>query len=229
MWLRCGVALLATSLGTFLTYGLTHFGVRMHSGFMLTAVVVAAWFGGLWPGLLSFVFGIPGQILLRDPIGSWQIHGKTGWAGFWVYVVNSLVICFLFRKRYIRRIRTEVSPAAVTGGWIWKFDPLNEGTVEINSPEFPHLSVTRTFAMWLETVHPKDRAAVERGVDQGLRSGELQLTFHAVREDGEIRKVSMLGVKSEAERVGAPILIATCIEVGVHENAEAIAWSALPC
>lgn len=227
-WLRYLVAVGASALAIMITVVLIASGLRLHSGFMLTAVVIAAWFGGFGPGVLSLLLGVPGQILLRHPIGVWRIDGIVGWSGFLVYIFNSLVICLLFRKRYIRRIRTEVSPAVVTGGWMWKYDPTDGGTVEIHSPEFPHLSVTRTFTMWLETVHPDDKMRVEQSVRDSLRSGKLDLTFHAMRDDGEIRRISMAGVKVENEPHLKSYLLATCIEVGAQTDAEKIEWHALP-
>ena len=119
----------------------------MHSSFLLTAIVISAWFGGFGPGLLSALLTIPAQVLLRDPIYLWRIDGKAGWAGFGIYLFNALVICFLFKKRYLQRVRTSVSPVTVTGGWMWKLDPADGGTVETHSPEFPNLSATRTLAM----------------------------------------------------------------------------------
>jgi hypothetical protein len=228
VWLRYAVALGSSLSGTLITYALVRSGLHMHSGFMLTAVVVAAWFGGFGPGLLSFALGLPGQILLRDPIGAWNIHGRNGWAGFWIYCLNSLIVCVVCRKRYRRAVNTEVSPTAVTGGGMWKLDPSDQGTVEISSPEFPHLSVSRTLASWLDTVHPEDRTQVEQGIQAALRSGRLELTFHSVRADGEVRRVSMLGVKMQGEDGTAACLVAACLEVGVHADPDVLEWTALP-
>jgi hypothetical protein len=226
-WLRYAVALGVSLLSTLLTYALVRSGLRLHSGFMITAVVVAAWFGGFGPGLLSLVFGMPGQILLRDPVGLWQIHGTSGWAGLWIYCLNSFIICLVCRRRYTRRVNMEVSAATVTGGGMWKLDPSDEGTVEIYSPEFPHLSACRTLTNWLETVHPADRPQVEQRIQAALGSGRLELTFHSVREDGEVRRVSMTGVKMQGEADTAACLVAACLELG-YADPDMLEWTALP-
>lgn len=224
VWLRYSVALATSLSGTLITYALIRSGLHMHSGFMLTAVVVAAWFGGFGPGLLSLVLGLPGQILLRDPVGFWHINGRGGWAGFWIYCLNSFIICAVCRKRYTRRVNTEVSPTTVTGGGMWKLDPSDQGTVEICSPEFPHLSVSRTLTNWLDTVHPAERAHVEQSIRAALESGRLELTFHSVREDGEVRRVSLIGVKMQGEAGTAACLVAACLEVGVHADPDILEW-----
>jgi hypothetical protein len=160
-WLRYATAVFAALAASGVSWSFVHNGLRLHSSMMLTAVVLVAWFGGFGPGLLTLGLTIPSQVLLRDPVDLWRIDGRAAWAGFCIYLVNSLIICFLFRRRYLQRVRTTVSPVTVTGGWMWKLDPQDGGTVETHSPEFPNLTATRTLAMWLETVHPEDRALLE--------------------------------------------------------------------
>jgi hypothetical protein len=228
LWLRYAAAVGAALAASFVSWCLVHAGLRMHSSLMLTAVVVMAWFGGFGPGLLTLLLTIPAQALLREPSDSWRIEGAASWAGFVIYLVNAMVICILFRKRYLQRVRTTVSPVAVTGGWMWKLDPQDGGTVETHSPEFPNLSATRTLAMWMETVHPEDRALLQRQIQQAFEQGRLTAKFHVVREDGEIRLVSMFGVRMEDKATSHSYLVATCIEIGSHENPERIEWQTLP-
>jgi hypothetical protein len=227
-WLRYGSSVVAAAAASGLSWIFVLNGFRMHSSFMLSAVLVTAWFGGFGSGLLSLALTIPMQFLFREPSDSFAIHGKAGWAGLYIYVFNALFICILFRKRYLQRTRSEVSPVAVTGGWMWKFDPADGGTVETYSPEFPNLTVMRTLEMWLETVHPDDREELRRQIQQGLVEGKLTVTFHLQRDDGEIRRVSMLGVKMADKSTAQDYLLATCIEIGLHERPERMEWHALP-
>jgi hypothetical protein len=227
-WLRYAASIFAASAAWSLSWFFVHHGLRLHSSFMLTAVVITAWFGGFGPGILTFALTLPPQILLRDPINLWAIHGPAGWAGFCIYVANALIVCGLFRKRYYQKARTAVSPVAVTGGWMWKLDPADGGTVETHSPEFPRLSVTRTFPMWLETVHPEDRAALEQQIEQAFVTGQLMTKYHVLHKGDEIRLVSMFGVLVKEEQTSDTYLVATCIEVGARENPEHLAWSTLP-
>jgi hypothetical protein len=227
-WLRYGTSVFAALAASGLSWIFVHNGLRLHSGFMLTAVVLSAWFGGFGPGLLTLLLTIPPQILLRDPINLWRIDGKAAWAGFCIYLVNAVMTCILFQKRYLQRARTTVSPVEVTGGWIWKMDPADGGTVETRSPEFPNLSATRTLSMWLETVHPDDRALLQKQIQRAFDEGTLTTTFHLLRDDGEIRRVSMLGIKVKDQATSHEYLVATCIEMGAHENPERMEWQALP-
>ena len=227
-WLRYGSSVVAAGAASGLSLIFVLNGMRMHSSFMLMAVLITAWFGGFGAGLLTLALTVPVQVLLRDPINVWAIHGKAGWAGLAIYLVNALVACVLFRKRYLQRVRSEVSPVAVTGGWMWRLDPADGGTVETYSPEFPNLSVMRTLEMWLETVHPDDRDELRRQIRLGLAEGKLTATFHLQRDDGEIRRVSMLGVKMADKTTAHDYLLATCIEIGLHERPERMEWRALP-
>jgi hypothetical protein len=227
-WLRYAASIFAALTASGISWAFVQNGLHLDSSFMLTAVVLTAWFGGFGPGLLSLVLTIPSQILFRDPINVWRIEGKAGWDGFSIYLVNALIVCLLFRKRYLQRVRTTVSPVAVTGGWMWKLDPADEGTVETHSPEFPNLSATRTLTMWLGTVHPEDRTLLRRQIQEALVQGRLTARFHVLRDDGEVRLVSMFGVKVEDKASGQTYLVATCIEIGSHENPELMEWHGLP-
>jgi hypothetical protein len=226
-WLRYGSSILAAMIASGLSALLVYNGLRLHSSFMLTAVVVTAWFGGMGPGLLTLVLSLPAEVWLRDPVNSWMINSPQGWAGIVVFILNSLIICALFRKRYFQRSRTEISPVAVTGGWMWRFDPADGGTVETYSPELPSLSATRTLAMWLENVKPEDRAPLERQVRQAMKTGQLTAKYHAIHHNGEIRQVSMIGVKMRDAATSQDYLVATCIEVGMRDKPETMEWSAL--
>lgn len=227
-WLRYTASILAASAAWSLSWAFVRNGLRLHSSIMLSAVVITAWFGGFGPGLLTLSLTIPVQILLRDPVNIWAIHGDSGWAGFFIYIANALIICGLFRKRYYQRSRTEISPVAVTGGWMWKLDPTDGGIVETHSPEFPNLSVTRTFSLWLETVHPDDRAALQQQIQQALTNGQLVTRYRVMYNDDEVRLVSMFGVRVKDDDASNGYLVATCIEVGARENPEQLEWHALP-
>lgn len=227
-WVRYATSVLAAFLSTCVTWAFAENGLHMHSSLMMTGVVIGAWFGGMGPGLLALLLTIPGQIYLRDPIHAWSIQGKAGWAGFFLYLTNAFIVCMLFRKRYWQRAHTEVSPVAVTGGWMWKYDPADEGTVETHSPEFPSVSATRTLRLWLERVHPNDRKALEEQIQTALVSGRLTAKYRMVREDGEVRAVSMFGVRVEDQQTSEVYLVATCLEVGAHDYREAAEWDGVP-
>ncbi|KAA6464907.1 DUF4118 domain-containing protein [Acidobacteria bacterium AB60] len=227
-WLRYGSSVAAAAAASGVSWILVLCGLHMHSSFMLSAVMLTAWFGGFGSGLLTLALTIPMQFLLQEPSNSFAIHGRAGWAGLFVYLFNALMICVLFRKRYLQRARSAVSPVAVTGGWMWKLDPADGGTVETYSPEFPHLSVMRTLPMWMEMVHPEDRAGLQREIQRGLTEGKLTASFHLRRGDGEVRRVSMLGVKMREDSTSHEYLVATCIEMGSHERPEGLSWRALP-
>lgn len=72
------------------------------------SVVIAAWLGGLWPGLLSFIFSlaIVGYIFL-EPYRSFAVVNPEGLFRFGVTTVASGVICVAFELMHRARRRAE--------------------------------------------------------------------------------------------------------------------------
>ncbi|MHB1022619.1 MAG: PAS domain-containing protein [Acidobacteriaceae bacterium] len=211
---RFGAAIVCSVFSIALSLFLIHMRLHLHSGFMLTAIVISAWFGGARPGFLALVICAVAQVLLRPPIGVFVIHGDSAWTGFIVFLMNSLIICMLFQRRFVWRMWERIFPVAVTGGWWWSLDPKDAGSVEMGSPAFPYVSVSRSYHTWLEQIHPDDRSRVEGAIKEALNSGQLRIAFHTVQKNGEIRKVSMSGIKVPSQSTPEGRLTAICLEVG---------------
>ncbi len=211
---RYSAAVVFSILAISLTALLVGYGLRMHSGFMLTAIVFSAWFGGARPGFLSLGICMAAQLFLRQPIGSFVISGRGQWAGLIVFVLNASIICVFFQKRFVWNMWERVSPVAVTGGWWWKLDPAGGGSVEIGSPAFPHIALTRSYDTWLDEIHPDDRVTVVKAISEALDTGQLNIAFHTVLRTGEIRRVSMTGLRLDGQSKENGRLTAVCLEVG---------------
>lgn len=194
--IRYSVAGLAAILSLVLTSSVMVSAGGLHSAFMLTAVVISAWYGGFGPGIFCLALTLIPQVLLRAPVGRFTLHGRHEWVGLVAYVLNSLVISSLFKKRFLMRKWNAVSPATVTGGWWWRLDASGNGVVEVNSPAFPHLHVARKYDAWLLSVHENDRERVDFAIKDALQLGEIDIIFHMQNMEGEVRQITMFGVRS---------------------------------
>ncbi|WP_263410485.1 DUF4118 domain-containing protein [Terriglobus tenax] len=207
---RYGLALAAAMVSIGLNALLVRHGIRMESAWMLSAVTVSAWFGGMGCGLLATLLCLLAQIFLRYPVGSMRVAGVSEWNGLAAFLTNALLISLLFRTYYRYRAWRRVSPVAITGGYWWRYDTSGE-SVELSSPEFPHITVTRTFPDWLRQVARNDRERVEDAVRAAVTTGHLDVQFHVVLPQGDIRLVEMRGVRPEGGEQG---LMAVCLEMG---------------
>ena len=207
---RYGTAVGVATLSIVLSTVLLRMGIRLESAWMLAAVTLAAWFGGLGPGLLSTALCFAGQMVLRYPEGSWRVEGTSEWIGLFAFLMNALLVSFLFRSHYRVRAWRKVSPVAVTGGYWWRYDIGGE-SVELSSPAFPHVTITRTYADWLRQIARQDRDRVEAAIHTALSSGQIDLQFHMILPEGATRLVEMRGVRPEGKENG---LLAVCLEMG---------------
>lgn len=185
-------------------------GIRLESPWMLTAVAIAAWFGGSGPGLLSTALCFAGQVLLRYPEGSWRVEGKSEWIGLTAFLLNALLISFLFRSRFRVRAMRKVASVTITGGYWWRYD-INGKNIELNSPAFPYIVLTRPYIDWLHNIARHDRKRVEGAIQSALSNGKIDLQFHMILPNGSTRLVEMRGVLSEGQRSG---ILAVCLEMG---------------
>ena len=207
---RYGAAVGLATLSIIFSTFLLHKGIRLESPWMLTSVTIAAWFGGLGPGLLSTTLCFTGQVLLRYPEGTWRVEGQSEWIGLTAFLMNDLLISFLFRSDFLVRAWRKISRLKVTGGYWWQYD-IKGKSIELNSPSFPHLTITRPYSEWLRQVVRHDRERVEAAIQSGLSSGQIDLQFHMILPGGGTRLVEMRGVLSEDKENR---LLAVGVEMG---------------
>lgn len=90
----CGVVLAAFLLR------LTFFGsldTRLPFGFFLVAVMFAAWYGGLGPGLFVTVSGLLlGSLFFLPRTGVTGAMGEAERTAILVYIINAALVSFLF-------------------------------------------------------------------------------------------------------------------------------------
>jgi hypothetical protein len=210
---RYGVGLAAAIVTTSASAVLLHRGLHLESGIMLIGVIFAAWFGGTDAGFLCLGLNMVAQIFLRKPYGSWAVQGSQQQLGLILFLIDAVLICLLFRGRLTVRAWRKVSPGMVTGGWWWKYDATGEGTVELSSPAFPHLAVTRTYWSWLQQVSQEDRDRIESEVRKSMVTGRIDTEFHVKTDAGEVRQIFMSGLRIDRRIQG---LTAVCIELGAN-------------
>ena len=138
------------------------------------------------------------------------MEGQSEWISLTAFLMNSLLISFLFRSHLLVGAWRKISPFRVTGGYWWRYD-IGGKNVELNSPSFPHLALTRPYADWLCQIARLDRERVEAAIQSALSSGQVDLQFHMTLPDGSTRLVEMRGVLSKRDQND---LLAVCLEMG---------------
>lgn len=206
---RYAVAIGVATASILLSYALIESSLRLDSAWMLAAVLIAAWFGGMGPGFAATVLCILGQALLRYPEGSWRIEGAEEWAGFTAFIIDAILVCVLFRSHYKFRAWRRVSPVTVSGGYWWTYDTTDPGSIELHSSTFPHITVTRTFSDWLRQIAKEDRQRVLQAIEEARETGKLQVSFHFVGNEG-LRLIEMQGTHLP----GSETMTAVCLEMG---------------
>src|ERR671916_891720 len=110
VFLRYGVAVVAVGLVLLLKLVLNPLIVQQ-SPFLLMAgaVIVAAWFGGLGPGILATALGaLAADYFFLEPVGSFALLG-VGFLPFTLFVLQGLLISFLVEALRSARERAETS------------------------------------------------------------------------------------------------------------------------
>jgi K+-sensing histidine kinase KdpD len=96
----CGVVLAAFLLRLTLFGGLD---TRLPFGFFLIAVMLAAWYGGLGPGLFVTVAGLLlGGLFFLPRTGVTGAMGEAERTGILVFIVNAALVSFLMDNLHAR-------------------------------------------------------------------------------------------------------------------------------
>lgn len=95
-----GVVLLAFALRYGLYGTLDH---RIPFGFFLSATIIAAWYGGLGPGLFAAVAGLLlGDYFFLPRHGPGTVMGEAERTGIGLYAMNCALIVLLFWRIHMR-------------------------------------------------------------------------------------------------------------------------------
>ena len=93
---RCGIALALPAIAILLVMWLGF------STFLLSAiaVVISAWYGGLWPGLLSSALSVLGMAYLLPPDNSFAVSAVEDVLRLGFFVLLSILISSIIEARY---------------------------------------------------------------------------------------------------------------------------------
>ena len=116
---RYGVAVALVAVALLLRWAIFgHLDHRLPFAFFLVAVMVAAWFGGLGPGLLAAVAGLLlGDYFFLPQHGAYAALGDAERAAITIYAINATLIVVLMENLHarIRRLRRESDARARAG------------------------------------------------------------------------------------------------------------------
>jgi K+-sensing histidine kinase KdpD len=93
-----------------------HLDTRLPFGFFLIAVMVAAWYGGLGPGLFVTVAGLLlGGYFFLPRTGATMALGEAERTGILVFIINAALVSFLMDNLHARIKKLESKKAQDSG------------------------------------------------------------------------------------------------------------------
>lgn len=171
----------------------------------ILAVVVAAWCGGLWPGIVATLFGALGKAFLIAPlVEPALLREPAGVLKFGLFLVVSVAVSWLFELLHVsrRRLLAERARQATSDTYHHAIADLSsdfafhgvverDGTVRLDDLTGGFSRVLgytpeeyRGFKRWILLVHQEDRPLMEGVVRRLVRGEESEGEFRAVAKDG---------------------------------------------
>ena len=116
-WLRYFVALLAVGFAMLARLGLEHYWGDQFSpfAFFYVAVMISAWYGGLWPGLLTMAAAVLISIYYAPIAGRFDIHRSTDLVRLGLFLFNATLICLLIENLHRSLIRHNLTARELIG------------------------------------------------------------------------------------------------------------------
>jgi K+-sensing histidine kinase KdpD len=101
---RYSVAVAAVAIAFAIRYGIYGtFDNRLPFAFFTSATVIAAWYGGLGPGLLAAAAGLLlGDLFFLPPRQEGEAYGEVVRTGIGIYAMNAALIVLLFALLHTR-------------------------------------------------------------------------------------------------------------------------------
>jgi len=101
---RYSVAVAAVAIAFAIRYGIYGtFDNRLPFAFFTSATVIAAWYGGLGPGLLAAAAGLLlGDLFFLPPRQEGEAYGEIVRTGIGIYAMNAALIVLLFALLHTR-------------------------------------------------------------------------------------------------------------------------------
>jgi PAS domain-containing protein len=216
-WSRYGCAVVSAALGVYIRLLLDPvLGIHISSVGFLIGVVVAAWYGGGMPALLSLLLGaLFTDYFIFPPRGSFGMKGHQGYIELAAY--SSVGLCIALFGELLRasslksigKLRTALNNLAQTeerlrltlrssgiGVWSWDIaanvveaDENNAALFGLAMGQFPH-----TVEGFAALVHPGDRERVMQETAASVEQGvEYDTEFRVVWPDGAVRTLVTRG------------------------------------
>jgi PAS domain S-box-containing protein len=205
-----GVALLATVVELFLRWHLMLvLGDRALYSTFFPSVLIAAYFGGFWPGLLmTFLCAGIANYFLVEPFFTLGVKGTGDAVGLILFAITGAFISGLYESLHRAQRRVVAEERLRAQETEERFRQLAENIHEIFwmrdaradrpiyvSPGYEELSgrtrqsLYEQPASWLETIHPDDRDRLVEYMEQHKRGVFTDGEFRVVRPDGTVRWV----------------------------------------
>jgi PAS domain S-box-containing protein len=175
------------------------------------AVMIAAYYGGLWPGLLATLLGaVAANYILMGPIHFLHVQGVNDVPALVLFVLTGVIISGLceslhrVRRRLVAQERRRAEEALReteerfrqlaenTHETFWVRDVREDRLIYV-SPGYEELAELRSQTLyenpssWMEIVHPEDRDRVKEYLEQQRQGVFTPREFRVVRRDGSVR------------------------------------------
>jgi PAS domain S-box-containing protein len=209
-----GIALTAVAISLLIRWALWPvLGIEVPFMGFFPAVCIAAYFGGLWPGLLAaFLGATAADYFLVEPHRSFVIVNGADLVGLALFVLTSAMISILcealhrVRRRMVavERRRGEEAMRETEARFrqlvenlhevFWMTDVQNERMLYL-SPGYEEISGRTCQSVYerpesrIESIHPDDRQRVIEQLKRRREGVFIDLEFRIVRPDGSIRWV----------------------------------------
>jgi PAS domain S-box-containing protein len=214
--LRYGCAALSIALATWVRFLLIPvIGERSPYPMLLFAVLLTAWYGGVWPALAGVVFGaIFADYFLVSPYFRFGIEGAVQWTDLILYLGAGVGIAVLggamqgarqSARRNLQRAREALAQneeslrlaLRASGIAVWTWDiPRNIVEVDDNCCSLfgvPAGKFPATVEGWLLLVHLDDRERVQQEIAASVSGGSEFKTEFRVGPEGAVRSLAAGG------------------------------------
>ncbi len=222
--LRYGIAVVTIALATWVRLLLDPLvGNRIPYATLLFAVLVTAWYEGVWPALLAVFLGVfSADYFLVLPRGSLGLTGADQYIDLAAYLAVGVAVAVVGGVmqdsiRKLRQIREELAQIEErlrltlrsSGVAVWNWD-LVSGVVESDENcailfGLPIGQFPKTSEGFATCIHPDDRDRVQQEIAAALdHSAEYNTVFRVVWPDGAVRIVTARG-KVYFNEAGGPL------------------------
>ena len=177
------------------------------------AVMLVAFYGGLWPGIIAMLIACFAASFWIAPFGSPLIPVVHILVGMVLFIASNAIIigiCVQLRKSQQNLRENEerlrmATEAAGTGHWDWD---LSQNKLIWNEkckllfglPPDQEIS----YNVFLRALHPEDRNKTDSAVRRSIECGEYDMEYRALWSDGTVRWIHGIG-KAFCDKDGKPI------------------------